>query len=246
MHIAICDDNIADRKQLERLLGRESDRRKTDTGVFFCDSYGNTEQLRHNPMPYELFFLDMVANSPNGLEFALELGSLGVTAPIVLCVSKLPYREMASRLSSLPENILFLEKPIKTAELASILDHAIQLNANRVSTIELRNDKETRYVFAEDILYVTGSSSSIHAHLADHADFPILTTSVENFFSTISMYPDFVLLNEHNIINLSHVENFHAFRICFDDGTSISSSPFIYSLLKKTYRNYLSDTKSSQ
>ena len=31
MHIAICDDNIADRKQTERLLGRESDRRaKTD------------------------------------------------------------------------------------------------------------------------------------------------------------------------------------------------------------------------
>ena len=27
MHIAICDDNVADRKQLERLLKRESDKR---------------------------------------------------------------------------------------------------------------------------------------------------------------------------------------------------------------------------
>ena len=27
MHIAICDDNIADRKHLERLLSRESDKR---------------------------------------------------------------------------------------------------------------------------------------------------------------------------------------------------------------------------
>ena len=26
MHIAICDDNIVDRKQLERLLERESDK----------------------------------------------------------------------------------------------------------------------------------------------------------------------------------------------------------------------------
>ena len=34
MHIAICDDNVADRKQLERLLCRESDKRKADTGVF--------------------------------------------------------------------------------------------------------------------------------------------------------------------------------------------------------------------
>ena len=37
MHIAICDDNIADRKQLERLLDRESDRRKGTSGVFFYD-----------------------------------------------------------------------------------------------------------------------------------------------------------------------------------------------------------------
>ena len=54
MHIAICDDNIADRKQLERLLDRESDRRKDTSGVFFCDSYGNSEHLSRNPMPYEL------------------------------------------------------------------------------------------------------------------------------------------------------------------------------------------------
>lgn len=64
MHIAICDDNIADRKQLERLLDRESDRRKGTSGVFFCDSYGNSEHLSRNPMPYELFFLDMTSEEP--------------------------------------------------------------------------------------------------------------------------------------------------------------------------------------
>ena len=34
LHIAICDDNAADRRQLERLLGRESEKRARDTGVF--------------------------------------------------------------------------------------------------------------------------------------------------------------------------------------------------------------------
>ena len=33
MHLAICDDHMADRKQMERLLGRESDRRLNTTGV---------------------------------------------------------------------------------------------------------------------------------------------------------------------------------------------------------------------
>ncbi len=38
MHLAICDDHMADRKQMERLLGRESDRRMNTTGVLYVDS----------------------------------------------------------------------------------------------------------------------------------------------------------------------------------------------------------------
>ena len=47
MHIAICDDNIADRKHLERLLSRESDKRMgtpnllwipMGTGNIFCST----------------------------------------------------------------------------------------------------------------------------------------------------------------------------------------------------------------
>ena len=38
MHIAICDDNVADRKQLERLLKRESEKRKSTTCNIQCRS----------------------------------------------------------------------------------------------------------------------------------------------------------------------------------------------------------------
>ena len=58
MHIAICDDNIADRKQLERLLKRESDKRAGTTGSFYTDSFGNCEILAINNMLYDLFFID--------------------------------------------------------------------------------------------------------------------------------------------------------------------------------------------
>ena len=57
MHIAICDDNIADRKHLERLLQRESDRRKDTAGILYIDSYGNVDALTKSPMIYDLFFI---------------------------------------------------------------------------------------------------------------------------------------------------------------------------------------------
>ena len=56
MHVAVCDDNIADRKQTERLLGRESDRRAKLTEGLFVDSYGNEQSLLTKPMQYDVFF----------------------------------------------------------------------------------------------------------------------------------------------------------------------------------------------
>ena len=112
MHIAICDDNNADRKQLERLLKRESDKRKAKTGLLFADSFGDCRILSTNHMQYDLFFLDMTASAPDGLTFALQLVENGVTAPIVLCSSKINYKEKASALSGIPDSILYLDKPL--------------------------------------------------------------------------------------------------------------------------------------
>ena len=59
MHLAVCDDNIADRKQMERLLGRESDRRLGTTGVLYVDSFGNRDAILTTPMIYDGLFIDM-------------------------------------------------------------------------------------------------------------------------------------------------------------------------------------------
>ena len=58
MHVAVCDDNVADRKQTERLLGRESDRRAKLTKGLYIDSYGNESALLRNPMQYDIFYID--------------------------------------------------------------------------------------------------------------------------------------------------------------------------------------------
>ena len=59
MHLAICDDHMADRKQMERLLGRESDRRLNTTGVLYVDSFGSKESILTTPMIYDAIFMDM-------------------------------------------------------------------------------------------------------------------------------------------------------------------------------------------
>ena len=232
MHIAICDDNIADRKQLERLLDRESDRRKNTSGVFFCDSYGNSEHLSRNPMPYELFFLDMTNEEPDGLSFAIELRRLGVTAPIALCSSSINYREALNKLPAQekPADLLFIDKPIKVADLTAIIDEALHLGLNRASTIELRSDRTTIYAYEDDIAYVTSKNACLTVHLTDGRDVTMLDT-VSNFYSMIKSYKHLVLVSERTIINAAHVEKINGLKVTMDDGKRLScplySRPFL-------------------
>lgn len=148
MHIAVCDDNIADRKQTERLLGRESDRRMNSTGNLYIDSYGSADSLLTNPMVYDLFFIDMTAEEPRGMELARLLRQLGVKAPIALCVSSVDYRKYAS----VPENVIFIDKPLKVSELSEVIDSAVKICAQSESTIEVRGETETHYINPEDII----------------------------------------------------------------------------------------------
>ena len=78
MHLAICDDHIADRKQMERLLGRESDRRLNTTGVLYVDSFGNRDAILTTPMIYDGLFIDMTEETqPESLSFACPLDDAG-------------------------------------------------------------------------------------------------------------------------------------------------------------------------
>ena len=232
MHIAICDDNIADRKQLERLLDRESDRRKNTSGVFFCDSYGNSEHLSRNPMPYELFFLDMTNEEPDGLSFAIELRHLGVTAPIALCSSSINYQEALNKLpeQERPADLLFIDKPIKVADLTAIIDEALHLCSNRASTIELRSDRTTIYAYEDDIAYVTSKNAYLTVHLTDGRDVTMLDT-VSNFYSMIKNYKHLVLVSERTIINAAHVQKMSGLKVTMDDGKKLPcpllSRPFL-------------------
>lgn len=242
MHIAICDDNIADRKQLERLLGRESDKRKSDTGVFYTDSYGDSEVLGKNPMPYDLFFIDMTAGEANGLDFALELRQFGVTVPIILCSSKIDYQAAIAALPECSYEFMHLSKPIITAELSAILDQSIALLSNRVSTIELRSDTETYYVQEDDIVCAVTEGQYVRVTLEDGQSV-LLLTKLLNFYDTVCMYSHMVLLTDKTLCNIIYLDSFSPFKVTLKNGTALKSSPFSVKYIKLAQQMYQDEAK---
>ncbi len=218
MHVAVCDDNIADRKQTERLLNRESDRRAKMTEGLFIDSYGNETALLTKPMQYDIFYIDMCkTDGTTGEQVAQKLCAAGIQVPIYMCCSDVDYRQF-----DLPENVHFLDKPLKIDELIASLDYAEETKASAVSLIELRDDSETFYVKAEDIMYAVQKARKVRVALTDGHQV-ILTSDIANIYAHWSGFDCFLVPNSKTIVNAAHIGKIGLLNITMTDGTKFLS-----------------------
>ena len=86
LYIALCDTNFADRKQMERLLNRESDKR-LNSCVFYMDTYGSPDALLGNPRVYDAYFLDIPSEEYSAYDLAKDIQAKGILSPIIFCNS---------------------------------------------------------------------------------------------------------------------------------------------------------------
>lgn len=225
MHIAICDDNVADRKQLERLLKRESDKRAGISGIIYADSYGHPAQLLCNPMQYDAFFMDLCSiEGTSCTDVIQELTRKGIFAPVILCCSQINYRSM-----EFPDRVLFLDKPIRIEALSAVLDQAQKIKDSSVPTIELREGKETYYVTEPDILYAVLDGSFLLVHLKSGQQVRI-TDTIQNFFSSLEPFPVFFSPNKHCIVNGRYIDKigFRQITMCDHRAFKIAGSVMAY------------------
>lgn len=233
MHIAVCDDNVADRKQLERLLKRESDKRAAGAEVLYTDSFGNAPALLANPMQYDAFYIDMCRTEGiTGKGVADALTSQGVNAPIIMCCSVINYREQ-----SFPSNVIFLDKPIKVSELAASVDHAMEIKSKALPLIELRVDKQTIYVTEPDICYAVEEGRLLTIQLADGRRIQINSSAI-NFFSQVERHPSFFAPAVKLLINGRHIEKLGFHKIVMEDNTVFKVSGKCMDYAKYAYEEF--------
>ncbi len=224
MHVAICDDNIADRKQMERLLSRESTRRLSTTGHLFIDSYGNVNSLLANPLEYNVYYIDMCkTEGVTGELVAKSILEKGIHALIVMCCSDVDYREspcsaFISSGTKLPENIIFLDKPVKVSELTETIDRALEYKKLAPSMIELREEEYTHYVEEPEILYCIEEGLRSEVTLTDNRKIQIASSAL-NFFSQVENFPVFMAPTDKVVINCRHITKLGFRKAIMTDGT---------------------------
>ncbi len=235
MHVAVCDDNIADRKQTERLLGRESDRRAKITEGLFVDSYGNEQALLTKPMQYDIFYIDMCqTGADHGLQIAQKLVVAGVHAPIYMCCSNVNYREQ-----DFPENVSFLDKPLRAEDFIASLDYAEKIKAEAVSRIELRDEKETFYVTEDMILYAVEKGNRMIVTLTDGRVVK-LVTNISNLFDQWKSFHSFLAPNGKTLVNARYIEKVGFLQIQMTDGQTF----LLQGVSRRSFQNILKKYRS--
>ena len=106
----------------------ESDRRLNTTGVLYVDSFGSKESILVTPMIYDAIFMDMTEDGCDAIELSHMLRADGTDVPIVFCCDKVDYRKS----KNLPDNALFLDKPIVVSELTETIDHLLSIKNSKV------------------------------------------------------------------------------------------------------------------
>lgn len=238
MHVAICDDNVADRKQSERLLHRESDKRLANAGNFYIDSYGTAESLLANPMRYEVYFIDICQGKLTAPDILAALSRQGISTPVVFCCSAINYRQIP-----IPEEekkrVIFLDKPLKAEELAEVLDTAQKLADEAIPFIELRINKETLYVKEEDILYCREKGRFVTVKLTDDREISIRTSALNLYSQWEATYETFLMSSPKIILNGRHIKKTGFHRVTMKDGRSFFIPGIVLRYAKKIMKNII-------
>ena len=200
MHIAICDDNIVDRKQMERLLKREADKRRGAASGLYVDSYGNTGALMNNPMDYDVYFLDFNSEGMTGVDIAGALISAGKQSIIYMCSGQINYKNY-----SFPTNVHFIDKPIKPEELSEAIDLVAGTIEQKEPTIEIREENGNYFRIREsELLYATYKSEHIHITMSEGRSATILS-SFDHFYTQLQNYEYLIAVNGKTLVNAKHI-----------------------------------------
>lgn len=225
MHIALYSYNVADRKQMERLMEREADKWIKEGNPIYLFTFGSVESLLASTLIYDAVMIDLCevdTITPDGLTEIYE--KEGYATAVIECATE--------RIGSISPRNFFLNKPLVPNDIHKILLEVEKLKNLAESRIELRTETETIYVVEQDILYAVQNAHKVDVYLKDgrvvsvHGRLQVFYDEIE------TVNPSFVLASQNTLINVRHVDKLRLNRAQMVDGNTFTVSVRVISYIK--------------
>ena len=221
LSVALFDTNFGDRKQMERLLERESDKRG-DSCSIYTTTFGNTDTLLQTQRIYDAYFLDIPDEQYSAYDLAKELRLNDIASPIIFLCSSMNYRECGRELP----NTFFMDKPVLVADLNAMVEELLQQKIeNYVPAIEIRDITKTHYLTEREIVYCENikHTRNIIIHLQDGTTM-FTENDIDNLLSELEPLGQFLMANNRIIVNARYVSKTTFFKVYLQNGKSFKRS----------------------
>lgn len=233
LHIAVCDDEPSDRRQLAELAGDILH----DAGLSCAvSSYSNGSELLNairTGMRFHILLLDVMMDTLGGMDLAAALRKLGDGAAIVFISSN---REMAMRGYEVAA-ARYLAKPVQRPQLQEALLFCCRTFCEK-KEILLPTSRGQRRISYSDVVY---------AEAAERVTKLVLTggreeTAIMKFSNLAATLPDrqFVLCHRSYLVNLEYVSYLRSRELELTGGAVLPVSRYRLDELQRRMVDYLS------
>jgi DNA-binding LytR/AlgR family response regulator len=230
VHVAICDDNVADRKHIERLLSRESDKRAGTPNILYIDSYGDKDKFLVNPLMYNIVFMDMCSRTGLVEEIIAKLDEMGYNAPLVLYSSKIDY----TQIPNLPDYVIHEKKPYIPEPLPELLKLGDKNVIGIVETIDIHINGVLHEIPKNDVMYAEAGEESTGSKVTLHTGQTILVDEdINTLRFVLEPYEEFAMVNKKSVVNFKLVTAVMLTSLIMQDYKQFSISPLRYKEFKR-------------
>lgn len=197
--IAICEDDLAQLKYLERCIENIFEEIETQVEIFTFNS--GKEMLKNNLEKIDIFLLDIQMEELNGMDVAKILRENNNEAEIIFVTAIVDYIQEGYKVRA----YRYLLKPIKIEDLKEHLLSCIKdIAKKRDDFVLLKTKGEVHKIPIDKILYIEVIGRDIIIHTAEGE---IYTTknSMDNIEKSLKQY-NFFRCHKSYLINIDYIQ----------------------------------------
>lgn len=221
MKIAICDDELCYRTQIEKNINDYcAQHNYTDIAIYTFsngyDLYCQTEDTGN----FDIYILDTIMPEINGIELGLKLRQSGYKGKIIYLTSSPEYAVDSYKVKA--EN--YLLKPIKKIELLETLEKIIfDITQNENKSILIKTKENNILVSLDNILYIELYKRTLNYYLTDGRIIQTITirTSFTKAIQELLSDCRFVQCGQNIVVNLQHITSVGNEEIVFKNSSKL-------------------------
>lgn len=240
MNLALVDDIDYDLDELQKLLSEYFLLIHENSQYFFYPS-GEEFLSDFYPGKLDVVFLDNLMDGINGMETARRLRRLDPSIPVIFITTEESFALEGYSVQAMD----YILKPASKDRLFSVMNRLTGKKKFR-HFIEVKENRLTRYLNLDDILYVRSTGHFLEIQTAAGAIKPYMT--LEYFLSLLQQMGEYgepsLGLRFQNccrgyVVSLDHVRSFKTSDFLMSDGIHVPISRPKYKEMKTAYASYL-------